>query len=342
MWFAVVGGRSRIEAYFSGLSMWRANRALNHVGNTLYPEMVEVAERYGVDVSFMKNPISTRRCNLYDSEIFKHRPGYYDVIVFGDSSLTWSFSPQVMEQVLGKRVGFFGIESAQPLASMVTLAEQITKTYLKRDGTVVFLFAAWTWWISSEHPQWVHEIDDMAKSAQSDSSRSRFERTVNAVLGLPKLQAYFEFLEPYVAPLRYRRAHAQMFGRGCTFFSWGLGSNAFLLVCPQTDRADVTAAIPTNCASYTTNPYIIENLDRLSKANFPNTVVALPFVDHVMAPEFYCETYKPRGKLRVIDLPKVAGRYGVTSLEFEQETHLANTSTIDASVVLARALFAGD
>jgi hypothetical protein len=66
---------------------------------------------------FMRQPISF--------SALPKLPGYYDVIIFGDSSLVWSFSPQIVAQVSGKKVAFLGYEAALPNKTFMPFAEQI-------------------------------------------------------------------------------------------------------------------------------------------------------------------------------------------------------------------------
>jgi hypothetical protein len=67
-------------------------------------------------------------------------------------------------------------------------------------------------------------------------------------------------------------------------------------------------------------------------------VIALPFSEWALPP-LVCEARKNAGKLTVLDLPQLAvEKYGITMIEFEQATHLANRGSIYASVVLGREL----
>src|SRR5579862_7370740 len=98
-WLGVVLFKAEIEARFSSWTVRRTNYASGRSENPLYPKMSAVAARYGLDVSFIKDARRIRAYDLSSSEIFSKPPRYYDAIIFGDSSLVWSFSPQLVAQL---------------------------------------------------------------------------------------------------------------------------------------------------------------------------------------------------------------------------------------------------
>jgi hypothetical protein len=348
LWLAVLWQKPRIQSSFSQFALARSDRELHKVGNPLYPEMVKEAARWGLDVSFMKNPIHTRAAQLSESDLFTRLPGHYDVLVFGDSSLTWSFSPQLISQASGKQVAFFAAEGMLPDKGLIHLAERLARTYLRRDGTVVFLFAPWTWGMAPDGDQLADQIQQMVRTAASGAIREPIDLALDSIFGLPRLAVYGELVEPRFAPGRYAWAHRDLAGRGCTFYSWGAGTNAFMLYCSRgvdtfgakdAHPGDLAASVPRDCASFEANGNVAANLRELVVAELPNKILALPFIDH---PEstLRCEADKVKLNLRVLDLPRAAAKYGVTSLAFEMETHLANTASITASAILGRELAA--
>ncbi len=347
IWLTVTWKKRDIEQRFSGFALGRADKTLHRVGNPLYPKMVEVARPYGFDVSFMQNPIHQRSNNLFDSEVFTKPPKYYDVIIFGDSALVWSFSPQIVAQASGKRVAFIGCESAYANKGMIRFAERISRTYLKDDGLAVFLFAWWTWGLDPDGKQVVPQLDELVQSAKSDSIRQPLELALNSMLGLPRLAVYDELIQPRFAPAAYDTAHREMYGRGCTFLSWGIGKNAFLLSCDKNSGVNsakdahvrnVADAIVSDCSNYEKNNLVTENMRALIISDIRHKVLALPFSEEPLK-TLSCEAQKIRDNLILLDLPKLAvEKYGVKTLEFEMANHLANTSPIIGSMILGKEL----
>lgn len=347
LWLAVVWKKHDIEQRFSTFALGQADQRLHRVGNPEYPKLVEVAAKYGVDVSIMKNPVYARTTELADSDVFTKPPKYYDILFFGDSSLIWGFSPQLIAQITGKRVGFIGCESAYPNKGMVRLAEQLTKTYLKDDGLVVFLFSYWTWGTDPDARQVVPGLADLVETAKSNKLRQPLELALNSILRLPRLTVYQDLIEPRVSPATYLQVKKDTYGRGCQFMSWGIGTNAFLLYCDKNSGFDspkdahvreVANTIIKDCASSSANPPMAFNMRELVLSPMRHKVLVLPFSEWPLT-TLVCEARKIADKIPVLDLPKVAvEKYGVKTLEFEQATHLANTGPIIGSVVLGREL----
>lgn len=347
LWLSVVWKKREIEQRFSSFALGQADKTLHRVGNPLYPKMVEVAQQYDVDVSFMKNPTHIRNNDLFQSEVFTKPPKYYDVIVFGDSALIWSFSPQIVAQASGKRVAFIGCESAYANKGMIRFAERVSKTYLKDDGLVVFLFAWWTWGLDPDAKQVVPQLEQLVESAKSNKIRQPLELAFNSMLGLPRLPIYDELIRPRLAPVAYDEAHKQQYGRGCTFLSWGIGTNAFLLYCDKNSGVDsakdahvrdVAHTIVSDCSSYEKNNAVTVNMHEFIVSDIRHKVLALPFTEEPLK-TLSCEAQKIAANVMLLDLPKVAvEKYGVKTLEFEMANHLANTSPIIGSVIFGKEL----
>lgn len=347
LWLSIVWKKRDIEQRFSSFALGQADKTLHRVGNPIYPKLVEVAQQYGVDVSFMKNPIHNRNNNLFESEVFTKPPKYYDILIFGDSALVWSFSPQIVAQASGKRVAFIGCESAYANKGMIRFAERVTKTYLKDGGITVFLFAWWTWGMDPNGHQVVAQLEELVQSARSNRIRQPLELALNSMFGLPRLAVYDELLQPRLAPAAYELAHKEVFGRGCTFLSWGIGTNAFLLYCNKNSGVysakdphsrDVADSIVSDCSNYEKNAAVTENMREFVVSQLPHKVLALPFSESPLT-TLSCEAQKVADNIILLDLPKIArDKYRVKTLDFEMANHLANTSPIVGSVILGREL----
>lgn len=347
LWLAVVWKKRDIAQGFATVALGQADKKLHRVGNPGYRELSEVAARYGLDVSLMKNPVYAHTNELVDSDVFTKPPKYYDILLFGDSSLIWSFSPQLIEQITGKHVAFIGCESAYPNKGMVRLAERITKTYLKKDGVVVFLFSWWTWSVGPDAKQVVPGLADLVETAKSNQIRQPLELALNSMLGLPRLNVYKDLIEPRVSPNSYLKEQKQTYGRGCSFMSWGIGTNSVLLYCKKNsdfdgardpDVRDASAGVVKDCTSYSANANTGTNIREFVQSSMRHKVIALPFSEWPLV-SLVCEAKKNADKVTVLDLPQLASeKYGITKLEFDEATHLANTGSIYGSVVLAREL----
>lgn len=343
-WLGVVLHKAEIEARFSSWALLRANRASRHANNPLYDEMRDTAAQYGLDVSFIKQATRNREIDLSSVEIFSRRPGYYDVVVFGDSSLIWSFSPQLVAQASGKRVAFLGYESALPNKGFVPFAEQICDVYLKKGGTAVFLFDFWH--VDPSEPQRTGDMQKMTRPSEASVARQELERAADAILGLPHLAVYGDAVEPFFAPERYKKEHFGAQGMGCAFYSWGARSDAVFLHCRRDNgEASPAGAHTVNIAntivkscSGVGNANTLLNLTALAHSKISNVVIAIPFSDGARA-DLFCEAQKLQDQLRILDLPRLAvEKYNVNQLEIQGATHLANTASIPASAVLGRAL----
>ena len=347
LWLAVVWNKRAIEQGFATFALGQADKALHRVGNPGYPKLAEVAARYGLDVSAMKNPVYARTTELADSDVFSKPPRYYDILIFGDSSLIWSFSPRLLEQITGKHVAFIGCESAYPNRGMVRLAERITKTYLKKDGLVVFLFAWRTWLEDPDAKQVVPGLAELVESTKTSPIRQPLALALDSNPRAAAAHRLQGSIEPRASPAAALKEKKDTYGRGCSFMSWGIGTNAFVLYCKQNGEFDaakdahvreVASAVVNDCTGYQPNPNTEANLRELAQSPMRHKVVAMPFSEWPL-PALVCEARKHADQLTVLDLPKLAvDKYGITTLEFEQATHLANTGPVLASVVLGREL----
>jgi hypothetical protein len=187
----------------------------------------------------------------------------------------------------------------------------------------------------------------MVADAQEASLRTPLERALDSIFRLPQLELYAELVEPWAAAARHRQRHAGAQGMGCSFYSWGRHKGAVFLHCahgsgePDAKNAHTTALRPTlvdNCTGQAADPHTAANLRALADAKIEGKKLVFPFIDRAQ-PALVCEAQKLGAALSIIDLPRLAVDSAlVESLAFESATHLANTSSIAASVVLGRAI----
>jgi hypothetical protein len=345
LWLSVVAFKAEIAQHFWAWTAHRANQANGWSDNPLYQDMQKLASHYGLDVSFIRQAAKQRYVLPESAEIFTKPPGYYDVIIFGDSSLVWSFSPQIVAQVSGKKVAFLGYEGALPNKTFLPFATQICDVYLKRNGLALFLF---DYWFVDPNAAQYEEAQRLVQVGTGSLWRQTFERAANAIFSLPRLALYSEAIEPFFAPCVYRSKHKGAANGGCAVYSWGVRAQALFMHCaadngeeaPQlATTINLADTIVRGCDGVA-DPAIRANLENVAGMAVQNKVIVVPF--HASARSgLVCEARRFKERLKVMNLPELAvERYGVTTLEFQHYacSHLANASSIPSSYVLGEVL----
>lgn len=118
--------------------------------NPLYPEFQRIGIEHQIDLSFTRNVISL---TPYDSRLYEDGLSFpifcnpkksFDVILVGDSTLSWGVMPGVIEQMTGLRVGMFAFRSMFLNRRSLAIAERVIRHYLKENGLSIYGFTVWT------------------------------------------------------------------------------------------------------------------------------------------------------------------------------------------------------
>lgn len=122
----------------------------DETNNPLYPEFQRVAAPYGVDITFTRNVtrLDGWDAGLYEDAlsfpIFCREPQSLDVLLVGDSTMSWGVIPSVVSQVSGLNVGMFAFRSMYLNTRSLRIVRRIRDAYLKPGGLSVFGYDLWT------------------------------------------------------------------------------------------------------------------------------------------------------------------------------------------------------
>jgi len=141
--------------------------------NPLYKEFTKIAKKHDLNLAFTKEVWVQRGPVDYKvSAVFDEKPNSVDILLLGDSSISWGLIPQVLEQVTGKNVAMYAYESNLLTQKTAKLFDKIAKYYLKDDGMVIFSFDNWT---KRQHPNDVRfskeECEEMLTWSDADFIR---------------------------------------------------------------------------------------------------------------------------------------------------------------------------
>jgi len=118
--------------------------------NPLYTEFERLGALYGIDMSFTKQVETIKPFDPALSQdvtmlpIFCSPEKSLDVILLGDSTLSWGVIPRVVEGLSHRSVGMFAFRAMLLNRRTMNVARRVINRYLKKDGIVIFGFTVWT------------------------------------------------------------------------------------------------------------------------------------------------------------------------------------------------------
>ncbi len=185
------------------------------INNPLNKEFLKWGKSVGVDVSFCEK--LTPGWEYLPSEINLLRPkkDVYDVIIFGDSSVSYGVSPSVLKQVSNKKIGFFSYPALGVSDKLIDFIRRVSKEKLSEKGVVIMMFDPDFWLKGYNQPQNSSALEKIisehtfktclfCKSSflQYEKAKQTFfnQNKVSEYFSLPKLDFYEPYIEPIVAP----------------------------------------------------------------------------------------------------------------------------------------------
>ncbi len=117
-----------------------AGRPEKEFRNPLFEEFNAIGKKYGIDVSFARTVKNARYGSLLSRTFLSKPKQYYDVIIIGDSSISWGLIPQAVEQMTGLKTGMVAYESLTLTDDVIKASSVIARHFLKQEGMLIFAF----------------------------------------------------------------------------------------------------------------------------------------------------------------------------------------------------------
>jgi hypothetical protein len=113
--------------------------------NPLFSEFQRVASGQDLDLEFARAVRWQDRTPEADRHpIFESEAGSWDVIIFGDSIVSYGVIPQVVSQASGLRVATFAVPATGITPGNAEVYAAIAERYLSPGGRVLLMFSVWT------------------------------------------------------------------------------------------------------------------------------------------------------------------------------------------------------
>ena len=107
--------------------------------NPFWDEYEKIASDYGLSIEQLKYVSKNRMPNFKNNALFKDEPKSVDVLVIGDSSISWSSIHSITEQfVKDKKIRFFAYESLPLNPRTAKMFKILANYYLKDDAIIIF------------------------------------------------------------------------------------------------------------------------------------------------------------------------------------------------------------
>ena len=107
--------------------------------NPFWDEYEKIASDYGLSIEQLKYVSKNRMPNFKNNALFKDEPKSVDVLVIGDSSISWSAIHSITEQfVKDKKIRFFAYESLPLNPRTAKMFKILANYYLKDDAIIIF------------------------------------------------------------------------------------------------------------------------------------------------------------------------------------------------------------
>lgn len=334
--------------------------------NALIHMLAEPARTENVDLSFLDGIRQGRHYSLAENPIFSAEAGSLDVLLIGDSSVSWNLMRPLIEQRSGLRVGLLAYEGLTATKDFADLLRLELLQKLKPDGLLLLSFSDWNWskpasetlkhdYLRKRSEALVDGISSAGAEddARSDDRKSWSERLRGLVgrpfsradvraftarrdarmlslphLTLPSLDLYSTWVEPVYAPrLAAKKAPAPTDQHFMLYGHEALVRHSRKGVRVRPHR-DEPSSSDLDLASN-----IVANGRRYADL-WPNTAIVIPLCvgDRVQKVRAMARTIFPSNK--VIDLAMLLPPG--EEVEFSDSFHLVNTGGFRASIVLGQ------
>jgi hypothetical protein len=331
--------------------------------NPEFAAMAAVAAPLGIDATQLQDLLRSRHLALPNNRLFRQPAHSLDFLLFGDSSLVWNNSLDVVESLTGKRVGMVGYESLAANPKLAQAAHVLATHFLKPDGALVLCFSDWNWERNPDAEQRVPEGKQLEsfrdktvlleflkaerdarwfspRSVQmfsqwtTDEGERLFGRY--ARLGLPDLPLYARKVEPEWAPLLYAKKQENVPKQGSAA-EFQFGPESLFLHRPNSPRRVPNTALAPDLA-WAQSPHVARNAQAFAALSARKMVV-IPMNTGVGANRMRAlqQVHFPQAPVLDLALPVPAG----WKLPFEpadSTSHLTGVGTVVSSFVLGSLL----
>lgn len=327
--------------------------------NPLYEEFTNIAKEHDLNLAFTKDVwIQRGEVDYKVSAIFDEKPNSVDILLLGDSSISWGLIPQVLEQITGKNVAMYAYESNLLTQKTAQLFDKITSYYLKEDGMVIFSFDNWT---KRQHPNDVRfskeECEEMLTWSDKDfaahakaNEKSLYQTYLsldaykrlynntseylksNYALGLSAPSLYANHIEKFINPSWHAKKSINAHPDDI-FIRWDI--KTVTIYNPDRNATSIYSdAMPPYPMK---NKNIQTNAKAASKIHAHKRVYMVPLYakesSYVTARNIYQSYYKELG-FELCDLgllhPKESG------YSMQKCSHMANTGGLQKSILIAQ------
>lgn len=236
--------------------------------NPYFAPMAEIAARHDVDLEHARTLKRGRAFELSDSPLFQLQDHELDVLIVGDSTAVWGFSPPILSKVSEKRVGIFAYGQAHPTRDFLRTVRTLATTYLAKDGIILLCFSPQGWdhplntkqsssslqkitgkrdeqllrFIANKRAPSLFSAESMAVHwARVETAVDRLPLFQQATL--PDLAFYATWIEPLIAPKTAKAARENADDREQSFYLWDEW-NSILAVCSDCEYQDPRSTLP--------------------------------------------------------------------------------------------------
>ena len=300
--------------------------------NPLYDDFVKIGKAHKLDLSFTKmawaqkgGDPSVWGPNSYKiNTLFNEKPKSIDILFIGDCTIAWGMIPKVIEQMTGKKVGFYAYASNVLTVKTTRLFEKIAKYYLKKDGILVYSFSNWALQKDSNFiGTSLNEYNEIVGWYESDFKKFAEKN---------KEEEYWKAFASYVAPREQRAAIAKQ-NRGIEYLRWDMDSiteysPAFSL---KSVHSEIMPTVLTRHGA------LINNADAAAKVFTGDKVFMVPLYSgdqHYLASRTIYYSYYQKLGFKVADmglfLPKEE------HYTMENHRHVANTGGLMMSILIGK------
>jgi len=317
----------------------------------LHDKIAQLGKKYNLDLSFasklrLKSPVISEEEEFTYSEqaVFQGEKQAFDAIIFGDSTIYYCISPQIVDEITKKNIAFFAFPGAYPSKNYIKAAEDISKVYLKKEGRVFFMFADHHWALDPDGMQHRESMrifarDNVSKDNSSANGSNKFPTVLNNLLRRPQVNLYHNVLYPVITSLKHKTwlSEVRADNAACALYSWpqkGKRPPHLLTHCTKAEKinlkADLYNKYKTRAIEESHN--MEANIKIFVMSKLPNKVLLLPWR---FSAHFYSQAQKWLEQYEIINLPEIiSSQYDCPNLEFDG-THIVNESSIEGSIIFA-------
>jgi len=347
IWITAVAMREKIEIAASAFRIIvKIPPEELKIDPKLYKKIIAMGEKYGLDVSFFSD--AQRQLNIEGAAhpfepkaVFassENAGKFFDAIIFGDSTVYGCMSEPIISEITKKNIAYFAFLGAYPSKNYIKAVEELSKTYLKDNGKVFFVFADCHWGLDQHGLQ---RSSSMQSFAGEEITKRDALGAINSVLQLPQIALYDNIVSPILAPFKHKVALTKMHhdnSNKCIVYSITPKKILYprlFIYCENPDNINLKEDFDYeyNKNAIQSNANMQQNLENFAYSDIPNKVLVLTWK---FSPSLHFYAKQLSSKYTLVNLPEImAHKYGCKAIQLEG-VHVVNECVVEASVIFAK------